>query len=168
MICSYDTYFGASKWYLFWLSNRCYKFLCSNMMNVPKGFSNVLGVSRVPTVSFKVVLHYKLTTTIIYPNSFDDAYDSCQARMHIYQLIPTIEMARLQFRRTSRIKPLGEAWEGFYDGYWVSNFKWTSLTSLHHTKHIATTTESAEDDNNQNFEVCVCFTCSYFFVNYFS
>jgi hypothetical protein len=35
-----------------------------------------------------------------------------------------------------------------------SNFKWSSLTSLHHTKHIATGIESTEDDNNRSFEVC--------------
>ncbi|GJN05307.1 hypothetical protein PR202_ga22926 [Eleusine coracana subsp. coracana] len=36
-----------------------------------------------------------------------------------------------------------------------SSFKWTSLTSLHHTKHTSTSTESTEDDNNRSFEVTV-------------
>ncbi|GJN31931.1 hypothetical protein PR202_gb20391 [Eleusine coracana subsp. coracana] len=36
-----------------------------------------------------------------------------------------------------------------------SSFKWTSLTSLHHTKHTSTSTESTEDDSNRSFEVTV-------------
>ncbi|XP_062210212.1 dual specificity protein phosphatase PHS1-like [Phragmites australis] len=36
-----------------------------------------------------------------------------------------------------------------------SNFSWSSLTSLHHTKHTTTSTEPAEDDNNRSFEVTV-------------
>ncbi|TVU20970.1 hypothetical protein EJB05_30577, partial [Eragrostis curvula] len=38
-----------------------------------------------------------------------------------------------------------------------SSFSWSSLTSLHHTKHTATSTESPEDDNNnsRSFEVTV-------------
>ncbi|KAJ1283713.1 hypothetical protein BS78_03G147900 [Paspalum vaginatum] len=36
-----------------------------------------------------------------------------------------------------------------------SNFRWSSLTSLHHTKHTATSTDPSEDDINRSFEVTV-------------
>lgn len=36
-----------------------------------------------------------------------------------------------------------------------SNFSWTSLTSLHHTKHTATSTDPSEDDVSRSFEVTV-------------
>ncbi|CAO2184655.1 unnamed protein product [Urochloa humidicola] len=36
-----------------------------------------------------------------------------------------------------------------------SNFSWSSLTSLHHTKHTATSTDPSEDDSNRSFEVTV-------------
>jgi len=37
-----------------------------------------------------------------------------------------------------------------------SNFSWSSLTSLHHTKHTATSIDTSEDDINRSFEVCIC------------
>ncbi|KAI4969357.1 hypothetical protein ZWY2020_000271 [Hordeum vulgare] len=36
-----------------------------------------------------------------------------------------------------------------------SHFSWTSLSSLHHTKHTTTSTEPTEDDINRSFEVTV-------------
>ncbi|AQK91471.1 Dual specificity protein phosphatase PHS1 [Zea mays] len=36
-----------------------------------------------------------------------------------------------------------------------SDFSWTSLTSLHHTKHTATSTDPSEDDISRSFEVTV-------------
>ncbi|KAL6627850.1 hypothetical protein ACP70R_031576 [Stipagrostis hirtigluma subsp. patula] len=36
-----------------------------------------------------------------------------------------------------------------------SNFSWSSLTSLYHTKHTTVSTEPTEDDNNRSFEVTV-------------
>ncbi|XP_051209783.1 dual specificity protein phosphatase PHS1-like [Lolium perenne] len=36
-----------------------------------------------------------------------------------------------------------------------SNFSWSSLSSLHHTKHTSTSTEPTEDDTNRSFEVTV-------------
>ncbi|CAL4963757.1 unnamed protein product [Urochloa decumbens] len=36
-----------------------------------------------------------------------------------------------------------------------SIFSWSSLTSLHHTKHTATSTDPSEDDSNRSFEVTV-------------
>ncbi|PAN30762.1 hypothetical protein PAHAL_5G349000 [Panicum hallii] len=36
-----------------------------------------------------------------------------------------------------------------------SNFSWSSLTSLHHTKHTATSIDTSEDDINRSFEVTV-------------
>ncbi|OEL22268.1 Dual specificity protein phosphatase PHS1 [Dichanthelium oligosanthes] len=36
-----------------------------------------------------------------------------------------------------------------------SNFSWSALTSLHHTKHTATSTDPSEDDINRSFEVTV-------------
>ncbi|EES00724.1 hypothetical protein BDA96_03G166900 [Sorghum bicolor] len=36
-----------------------------------------------------------------------------------------------------------------------SNFSWSSLTSLHHTKHAATSTDPSEDDISRSFEVTV-------------
>jgi hypothetical protein len=47
-----------------------------------------------------------------------------------------------------------------------SNFSWSSLSSLHHTKHTSTSTEPTEDDTNRSFEVCTCFTYKYPSVNY--
>jgi atypical dual specificity phosphatase len=35
-----------------------------------------------------------------------------------------------------------------------SNFSWSCLSSLHHTKHSATSTEPTEDDTTRSFEVC--------------
>lgn len=49
-----------------------------------------------------------------------------------------------------------------------SNFSWSFLSSLHHTKHTTTSTEPSEDDTSRSFEVCICFTCPYFSVNYLS
>ena len=34
-----------------------------------------------------------------------------------------------------------------------SNFCWTSLSSLHHTKHTTASSEPTEDDINRSFEV---------------
>ncbi|XP_047046175.1 dual specificity protein phosphatase PHS1-like [Lolium rigidum] len=36
-----------------------------------------------------------------------------------------------------------------------SNFSWSYLSSLHHTKHTTTSTEPTEDDTNRSFEVTV-------------
>lgn len=38
-----------------------------------------------------------------------------------------------------------------------STFSWSSLTSLHHTKHTTTSNDPSEDDINRSFEVCICF-----------
>lgn len=37
-----------------------------------------------------------------------------------------------------------------------SDFNWSSLSSLHHTKHTDTSTEPYEDDTSRSFEV-YCF-----------
>ena len=37
-----------------------------------------------------------------------------------------------------------------------SNFSWSYLTSLHHTKHTTTSIDTSEDDINRSFEVCIC------------
>ena len=47
-----------------------------------------------------------------------------------------------------------------------SSFSWSSLSSLHHTKHTTTSTEPAEDDTGRSFEVSICFTYQYISVNY--
>uniref|UniRef100_A0ACD5VGQ4 Uncharacterized protein n=1 Tax=Avena sativa TaxID=4498 RepID=A0ACD5VGQ4_AVESA len=36
-----------------------------------------------------------------------------------------------------------------------SNFSWSSLSSLHHTKHTSTSSETTEDDTSRSFEVTV-------------
>jgi hypothetical protein len=46
-----------------------------------------------------------------------------------------------------------------------SNFSWSSLTSLHHTKHAATSTDPSEDDISRSFEVFIC--SIHAFANYF-
>jgi atypical dual specificity phosphatase len=46
-----------------------------------------------------------------------------------------------------------------------SNFSWSSLTSLHHTKHTATSTDPSEDNVTRSFEVFIC--SIHVFANYF-